>query len=84
MQVAESFGSERNGEDYTGQITFDAHERTVMGMLYDVPGLSMVDFAGKRDSGPAMLKGMSSQQSGTESSLSKMRGIFWKSTGELC
>lgn len=50
-------GPERNGEDCTGQITFDVHERTVMGMLYDVQGLGMMDFTGKRTFAPAMVKG---------------------------
>lgn len=51
------YGPEENGKNCTGQVTFDLIERTVMGMLYGVPGLNTVDFLGKRILAPPMTRG---------------------------
>ena len=46
------------GRNCTGKVCFDGKNRTLKGLLYDVPGVGSIDFEGKRIAGPRRFGGL--------------------------
>ncbi|KZM21845.1 uncharacterized protein EKO05_0003132 [Ascochyta rabiei] len=46
------------GRDCTGDIRFDGQERTLMGALYGVPGVGLLEFEGRRIASPRRVGGL--------------------------